>query len=144
MPGLASLKANQYYAHPRNSFWRIVADIYGFNAESEYNIRVQNLKVSGIAVWDVLQSCERSGSLDSAIISGSRICNDFELFFEQHPHIKLIAFNGSEAEKSFNQFILPKMGLREFNYSRLPSSSPAHTQALEQKIAAWRKSLLVD
>ena len=88
MPGLASLAANQYYAHPRNGFWRIMADIYGFNPASNYDSKVESLNASGVAVWDVLQSCERFGSLDSAIINGSRVCNDFQTFFEQYSEIK--------------------------------------------------------
>lgn len=142
MPGLASLKAHEYYAHPRNGFWRIMASIYGFNAQSEYDIRKENLASAGVAVWDVLRSCERPGSLDSAIINGSRICNDFQTFFLQHPNIRLIAFNGSEAENSFNKFVLPHTNLQNFTYVRLPSSSPANTQALEQKIEVWKKVLL--
>ena len=142
MPGLASLKANQYYAHPRNSFWRIMANIYGFSAEAEYLSRVESLTNSGVAVWDVLQSCERPGSLDSAIVPGTRACNDFKLFFEQFTEIELIAFNGSEAQSSFNKLVLPKIELKDFHYVRLPSTSPAHTLALEQKTNLWKKALL--
>ena len=142
MPGLASLAANQYYAHPRNGFWRIMADIYGFNPASNYDSKVESLNASGVAVWDVLQSCERFGSLDSAIINSSRVCNDFQTFFEQYSEIKLIGFNGSEAQKSFNKLVLPKVYLKDLSYVLLPSTSPANTQSLEQKIAVWKKGLL--
>lgn len=144
MPSLASLQANRYYAHPRNGFWRILADIYGFSPESNYDSKVESLTASGVAVWDVLRSCERSGSLDSAIINGSRICNDIQTFLEQYSDIKLIGFNGSEAQKSFNKFVLSRVNLKDLSYVLLPSSSPANTQALEQKIIAWRKGLLKD
>lgn len=143
MPSVASLKANQYYAHPRNTFWPILASIYGFEAKSEYASRVQSVIIHGIAIWDVLQSCERLGSLDSAIVNGSRVPNNFGLFFDQHPHIKLICFNGAEAEKSFRHFVLTQIDLKEFNFIRLPSTSPANTQSFEQKKAEWEKALLL-
>lgn len=141
MPGVVSLKENQYYAHPLNGFWRIMANIYCFNAESDYDVRVNNLMLSGIALWDVLRSCERLGSLDKDIKSGSRVCNDFKLLFDLCPNIKLIAFNGAEAEKSFNKLVLPQFNLQHLNFVRLPSSSPANTQALEEKARIWHKAL---
>ncbi|MBC7697454.1 MAG: DNA-deoxyinosine glycosylase [Bacteroidia bacterium] len=141
MPGVISLKENQYYAHPSNGFWRIMASIYGFNAKSDYNIRVNNLILSDIALWDVLRSCERLGSLDSDIRNGSRICNDFKFLFNHCPNIKLIAFNGVEAEKSFNKFVMPQFDIQHLTFIRLPSSSPANTQALKEKILIWRQGL---
>jgi TDG/mug DNA glycosylase family protein len=146
MPGVLSLKAGQYYAHPRNAFWPIMASLYDFSLASSYESRVQSLKDSHIAVWDVLHSCVRVGSLDSAIVNGSRIANDFRSFFKHHPNITLIAFNGSEAEKSFKTYVLRELDLREVGigdvtFVRLPSSSPAHTKSLEQKIEAWKRAL---
>ena len=142
MPGIMSLKANQYYAHPRNAFWRIMAEVYQFKVPSEYGSRIEYLKASGLAVWDVLKSCERSGSLDSRIVNGTRVCNDFKQFFDRHPNIKSIGFNGLEAEKSFNRFVLPGLSKKDFRYTRLPSTSPANTQAFQDKMLAWRTFLL--
>lgn len=141
MPGAASLEANQYYAHPRNAFWRMMGSLYGFDASLPYKDRVQNLMAAGVAVWDVLHTCVRIGSLDSAIEHDSQIANDFAWFFEQYPSIRLVGFNGAKAEKSFNTLSLPKLKLAEIRFVRLPSSSPAHVQPLEQKIAAWRNAL---
>ncbi|MES2490826.1 MAG: DNA-deoxyinosine glycosylase [Pseudomonadota bacterium] len=141
MPGVLSLKANQYYAHPRNAFWPIMASVYGFDAESPYENRVEKLKASGVALWDVLHSCIRPGSLDSAIEAGSRVPNDFLSFFQQHPQIKRVIFNGAEAEKSFNTYVLPHLKVSGITFTRLPSSSPAHAVSLEQKISAWRAVL---
>jgi double-stranded uracil-DNA glycosylase len=141
MPSVASLNANQYYAHPRNAFWRIMANIFKFSADLPYEARVEALKVSGVALWDVLHSCARSGSLDSAIEAGSRVPNNFQTFFKNHPNIQKIGFNGAEAEKSFNRYVLPNIISKGICFIRLPSSSPAHAVSLERKIEAWRKVL---
>ena len=158
MPGVLSLKANQYYAHPRNGFWPIMANIYGFKSDIEYEQRTACLIKHQVAVWDVLQCCVRPGSLDSSIVNGSRIANDFKTFFEQHPNIKLIAFNGAEAEKSFRTLVLKSMVLKNMDlknlvlnqassngvkYVLLPSTSPANTQSLQSKTNVWKKALLM-
>lgn len=142
MPGVLSLKAKQYYAHPRNAFWRIMASVYGFSAELPYESRVEKLKASRVALWDVLHECARVGSLDSAIEKGSRVPNDFQSFFQQYPQIRCVAFNGAEAEKSFNKFALPHLNISGIRFVRLPSSSPAHAISFDQKIAAWRMALV--
>lgn len=142
MPGVLSLQAHQYYAHPRNAFWHIMAQLYGFNVALPYAERVEKLKTSGLALWDVLHTCVRPGSLDSAIAHGTRVPNDFTLFFAQHPHIELVGFNGTEAEKSFNRHVLPHVNVSEMRFVRLPSSSPAHAaQSLTQKVSAWQQAL---
>lgn len=141
MPGVASLNAQQYYAHPRNGFWPIMARIAGFDAADPYDARVVALTDAGIAVWDVLQSCVRSGSLDSAIQAGTRVPNDFASFFAQHPGIRLVCFNGAEAQQSFARHVLPTLRVEGVGFVRLPSTSPAHVMALERKLAAWQEAL---
>ncbi len=141
MPGVASLNAQQYYAHPRNNFWRIMACIAGFDAAAPYEARVEALTRSGIALWDVLQSCVRPGSLDSSIQAGTRVPNDFASFFNAHPGIQLVCFNGTEAQQSFARHVLPDLRVEGLRYVRLPSTSPAHALAFEQKLAAWRAAL---
>lgn len=141
MPGVASLEAGQYYAHPRNAFWPIMASLCGFSAELPYARRVAALKSTGIALWDVLQSCHRPGSLDAAIASGSRVPNDFRAFFAAHPGIRLVAFNGAEAERSFKALVLPQIDVYGIRCVRLPSTSPAHAVPVERKLAAWREAL---
>jgi double-stranded uracil-DNA glycosylase len=85
-----------------------------------------------------LHACVRVGSLDSAIQSGSRVPNEFQPFFQQHPDIKVVGFNGAEAEKSFNTYVLPHLTVSGITFVRLPSSSPAHAVSFEKKVAAWR------
>lgn len=141
MPGVASLTAQQYYAHPHNSFWPIMARIAGFDAAAPYEVRVAALACAGIAVWDVLQSCVRPGSLDSAIQAGTRVANDFAWFFAQHPGIRLVGFNGAEAQQSFVRYVQPNLRMAGVRFVRLPSTSPAHAMAFERKLAAWREAL---
>lgn len=86
MPGAKSLFHDQYYAHPQNQFWRLMGDIYGATPDLAYNERLKILKEHGIAVWDVLQSCVREGSMDSDIKHATP--NDFSIFFKKYPSIK--------------------------------------------------------
>ena len=141
MPGVASLQKQQYYAHPRNSFWPIMARVVGFDATAPYDERVAALTGSGIALWDVLRSCVRPGSLDSSIEAGSRVPNDFAAFFSAHPGVKLVCFNGAEAQQSFGKLVLPHLGVPDIHYIRLPSTSPAHPVPFERKLAVWREAL---
>jgi hypoxanthine-DNA glycosylase len=141
MPGVASLGAQQYYAHPRNSFWPIMASIAGFDASAPYGVRVEALTRSGVALWDVLQSCVRPGSLDSSIQAGTRVPHDFAEFFRGHADIRLVCFNGAEAQKSYDRHVLPHLTIADVRYVRLPSTSPAHPVAFERKLAVWRVAI---
>jgi len=142
MPGERSLAANQYYAHPRNAFWPIMGRILGFDPDIVYAERLQILMNSGIALWDVLQSCVRRGSLDASIANGSRTLNDFATLFRKFLEIKTICFNGAEAERSFIRFVEPKLQLRGTACIRLPSTSPAHASiSFERKLAQWYHAL---
>jgi hypoxanthine-DNA glycosylase len=135
MPSVMSLGAQEYYANPRNAFWRIMGDIFGFDASAPYEVRTASLRAHGIAVWDVLRSCRRVGSLDSAVEPGSMVANDFGRLFEGHPRITRVFFNGAAAEKNFNRLVRVAPDLQ---YWRLPSTSPAHTMHYPVKLAAWR------
>ena len=139
MPGKASLEANQYYAHPRNAFWKIIERACGVDCEMSYADRVEILTANRIALWDVLKTCTRESSLDSDIVESSIVPNDFESFFAAHPNLNRIYFNGAMAEKSYRKHVLPRLGEQSrLRYARLPSTSPAHAAlTLEAKITAW-------
>ncbi len=137
MPGNKSLEQKQYYAHPSNAFWKIMGELVGAKPDILYEERLRLLKSSSIALWDVLASCERKTSLDSHIRKES--ANDFAAFFARHPQITQVFFNGSKAEQCFRKFVQGKQALPPLQFSRLPSTSPAHaTKNYADKLQAWR------
>lgn len=141
MPGKASLLANQYYAHPRNAFWPIIAELFGIPVSLPYAQRCRRLRQQRMAVWDVLKTCTRTSSLDSDIDETSIVTNDFAEFFAGHRRIQRIYFNGAAAEKMFCRYVLPTLDQRvmEIPRQRLPSTSPANASySFEHKLACWR------
>ncbi len=142
MPGQESLAASQYYANRRNAFWKIMAQLLGFDPDAAYEDRLHELKTARIALWDVLQSCTRVGSLDAKIDSGSITVNDFQSFFRTHDKIRAVFFNGAKAESAYRQHVLPTVSTAAVSYMRLPSTSPAHASlSYEQKLHVWRTAL---
>lgn len=140
MPGAKSLQLQQYYGHPHNAFWKIMGQLFGFDAAAmPYAQRLAALQAHGVALWDVLASCERAGSLDSAIVDDSIVANDFAAFFAAHPAIQRVCFNGAKAESVFRRHVLPQLVTpHAIDYVRLPSTSPAHAgMPLAAKLAAW-------
>jgi len=140
MPGAESLKQQQYYAHPRNAFWPIMAALTHLNVTASYQQRCDAIAANGIAVWDVLKACHRPGSLDQHIDADTVEANDFCAFFSRHPNIRAVFFNGAKAEQLFNREVLPELEprLQALSYLRLPSTSPAHAaMTLQQKIKKW-------
>ena len=140
MPGKASLRANQYYAHPQNCFWKILDELLGIDPDGPYAERTQSLRVHGVAVWDVLKSCTRTSSLDHDIVEASIVVNEFGDFFRKHPQIRAICFNGAKAEASYKRHVLPRIsGLGPAQMCRLPSTSPANASiSYERKRNAWQ------
>lgn len=140
MPGIASLQAGQYYAHPRNGFWPVMESLWGVPAAASYASRVRAVKQAGIAIWDVLASCRRRSSLDSDIDADSVEVNDFAWFFRAHRALRVIAFNGGTAVKLFRRHVLPGLDApaRDLPLVQLPSTSPAHARlSLAAKRRAW-------
>lgn len=140
MPGAASLEAGQYYAHPRNQFWSIMGTLFGAHPALPYAERLAVMTGAGLALWDVLSSCERRGSLDSAIDPRSARANDFVTFLARHAGIRRVLFNGKLAETCFRRDVMPH--IRPLDVLRLPSTSPAHAGLpAASKLQAWRAAL---
>jgi hypoxanthine-DNA glycosylase len=142
MPGAASLRAAQYYAHPRNQFWPIMGELVGADPALPYAQRLDRLTAAGIALWDVFSRCEREGSLDADIVDDTAIANDFAGLFDSQPTIRTVLLNGGKAEQGFRRFVLPALADRELACVRLPSTSPAHAALRpEHKLLTWRQAL---
>ena len=134
LPGDASLKATQYYAHPQNGFWRLIGGVIGRDlAALPYPHRLEALKVSGVGLWDVIASAERAGSLDAAIRSPETA--DLRALIGGLPALGAVAFNGATAAKMGRRVLgVAPEGVALID---LPSSSPAHARPLSEKAIAW-------
>lgn len=142
MPGVESLRAGEYYAHPRNAFWQIMGELVGASREMAYGTRLRRLRQSGIALWDVLAACAREGSLDTAIDANTIIANDLVTFLARHQRISHVYFNGATAERCFLRHVQPALEPERLRLHRLPSTSPAHAAlGYTAKLRAWRKVL---
>ncbi|MEO8753870.1 MAG: DNA-deoxyinosine glycosylase [Casimicrobiaceae bacterium] len=131
-PGDASLAARQYYAHPRNHFWPVLALIVGEPlAAMPYAARLARLRVHRIGVWDTIVACERAGSLDGAIRAATS--GEAERVRRVAPAVALVCFNGKTAARA-----LPAWHAAGYATLALPSTSPAYTRPLAEKLAAWR------
>lgn len=141
MPSAASLRAGEYYAHPRNQFWAIMGRLFGAGLDLQYAERCRRLVACHVAVWDVIGRCERRGSLDSDIEASSIAVNDFAAFFRRHRRVGFVFFNGLKAEQVYDRQVrakTPEAG-RALEYRRLPSTSPAHAAlSIEDKLRQWR------
>ncbi|MEN3297068.1 MAG: hypothetical protein V7642_6321 [Burkholderiales bacterium] len=136
-PGEASLAAQQYYAHPRNQFWRLLSAILGEDlAGLPYQERLKRLQAHRIGLWDVIDVCAREGSLDTAIRHAE--ANDFSVLKHQCPALERVCFNGKTSGK-----FEPQFAAAGFETLVLPSSSPANAQfSFEEKLAVWENIIL--
>lgn len=140
MPGVPSLRQQQYYANPRNAFWRIIAALFDIDVASPYAQRTEAMIAKRLALWDVMKHCRRDGSLDASIESGSIVTNDFSGFLVQHPCIERIFFNGGKAEQEYLRRVRPTLPevMQQISTQRLPSTSPANARlSFEQKLQQW-------
>lgn len=137
-PGVRSLQLQQYYAHPQNQFWRLLQALWPQHAQplrGDYAGRCEWLLARGLGLWDVYDSCEREGSLDSAIRAAQ--VNDFAGLRQRFPDLKLALHNGGESYKHAQQ--TEALGLTAI---KLPSTSPANASwSFEKKLQAWREAL---
>jgi hypoxanthine-DNA glycosylase len=135
-PGAASLAAQQYYAHPRNQFWRLLGALLGEPlADLEYADRAVRVLAHRVGIWDVLDACRRPGSLDADIRDPRP--NDFVVLRRLAPRLARVLFNGGTAGRFARHFAAAGFGT-----AVLPSSSPAHAgRSYEQKLALWRAAM---
>ncbi|MGE4488448.1 MAG: DNA-deoxyinosine glycosylase [Kiritimatiellales bacterium] len=155
MPGVESLRQQQYYAHPRNLFWNFMGELFGAGRDLTYEERLAALRKDRVALWDVAHTCRREGSLDSNMTDVE--ANDFPALFKTAPHIHTVFFNGQKAAALFHKLVFPSLfpvaevpdlGKRrghgprptELKLVTLPSTSPANASIpLAKKKAAWKQ-----
>ncbi|HEY0179383.1 MAG TPA: DNA-deoxyinosine glycosylase [Dokdonella sp.] len=146
-PSLRSLAMQQSYAHPHNLFWPFMGELYAAGPELPYSERIARLHAAGIGIWDVLERCERPGSLDSAIVAASEVPNDVPSLLCAHPGIAAIALNGAKAHQVFARRIAPAIDaerLARLEILALPSTSPANASIPRAvKLERWRALLRV-
>lgn len=137
MPGAVSLAQQEYYANPRNHFWKIICTFFEILPIPEkFEEKIQILKSNKIGLWDVLENCERKGSLDIHIKNHNE--NDFIALFQKYPAINKIVFNGKQSHAFFTK----RFGqIKGITYYVMPSTSPANTMTFEQKLKIWSSCL---
>lgn len=141
MPGVASLEAVQYYAHPRNVFWPIMGELFGIDASTDYARRVAQISRQPVVLWDTLKRCYRPGSLDSAITRDSVEANEIPELLEEYAQIRAVACNGAASANYFRKLVLPRIS-ESIELLPMPSTSPANAAMnFDQKLAAWRHLL---
>lgn len=134
MPGPESLRQNQYYAYPANSFWRIVFSLWGQNAPADYVLRTEFLRQKRIALWDTLARCARKGAGDSQIKQAD--LNDIAGFLALHPQVEAVFCNG---RASYNYFMRGFGRTLNVKCHYLPSTSPAYAaMSYEKKFESWK------
>jgi len=142
LPGKTSIVAGEYYAHPRNSFWRIMRELFGI--AGDYDERCTHLSDCRLALWDVLRASVRRGSLDADIQRASASANDFGLFLRTHENIEVLGFNGKKAEQLFRAMV-PKEHYQHVRLVGLPSTSPAYAaMPFAGKLQLWAAGLDIE
>ncbi|UMQ43489.1 DNA-deoxyinosine glycosylase [Chryseobacterium sp. Y16C] len=136
IPGVKSLEKQQYYGHPQNKFWKIIFELFNESFTDDYEEKINVLKKHHIALWDVIDSCERKGSLDSEIRNEE--ANQIEELLEEYPNIHAIFCNGGKFYKNLQKILGKNYKIPIF---LLPSTSPLHTVSFEKKLEEWKRVL---
>lgn len=132
VPGVKSLEMQQYYAHPQNQFWKIIFKLFEEDFTADYQKRTEIIRKNKIALWDVIDSCEREGSLDTKIRNEEH--NDILKILRDHPNIKAVFCNGQKSFKNLKKILGKESEILIFV---LPSTSPLHTVSFDKKLAEW-------
>ncbi|MCL1500994.1 DNA-deoxyinosine glycosylase [Xanthomonas nasturtii] len=141
MPGVASLEAARYYAHPRNRFWPLMHALLGIDTAASYASRLDALLDHRVGLWDVIGQCERRGSLDTAIVADSIVVNPLPALLVTLPQLRMVACNGAAAAQAWRRHVQPLLSseLRAVPVAALPSTSPANAAwSLPRLAAAWQ------
>jgi double-stranded uracil-DNA glycosylase len=140
-PSVLSLQKQEYYGNPRNAFWPLMAELLGRPPGEDYAARTRMLLEARIALWDVLASAERPGSLDASIVATTAAVNDFEAFFAGHQQVRAVFFNGRTARAFWDRRVMGGQRVPSgLALTTLPSTSPANAAlTLAEKVAAWRQ-----
>lgn len=136
IPGVKSLEKQQYYGHPQNKFWKIIFELFNENFTDNYEEKINILKKHRIALWDVIDSCERKGSLDSEI--KNEAANQIEQLLENYPNIEAVFCNGGKSYKNLKKILGKNFRVPIY---QMPSTSPLHTVSFEKKFEEWKKIL---
>ncbi|MCB9532086.1 MAG: DNA-deoxyinosine glycosylase [Myxococcales bacterium] len=143
IPGVASLAAGEYYAHPRNLFWDAVEEAFGVRRSGDYAARVDALNARGIGLWDMIGECIRPGSADAAIVRGSVVANEVAELYRSRPHLQFALCNGKTAARLFARHVVPALDCPvPVTWFSLPSTSPAYAAMPRgERVAVWASTL---
>ncbi|CAD7797679.1 hypothetical protein CHRY9390_00209 [Chryseobacterium aquaeductus] len=133
IPGVKSLEKQQYYGHPQNKFWKIIFELFHEEFTEDYAERIAVLKKNHVALWDVIDSCERKGSLDSEIKNEE--ANQIAELLKEYPNVKAIFCNGGKSYKNLQKLLGKNFRIPIY---LLPSTSPLHTISFERKLEDWK------
>lgn len=133
VPGVKSLQMQQYYAHPQNHFWKIIFELLGEEFTFDYEKRIEIISKNNIALWDVIDTCNREGSLDTKIRNEEH--NDILKLLNAHPPIRAIFCNGQKSFKNLKKILGKESEIPVFV---LPSTSPLHTIPFDKKLNGWK------
>ena len=140
LPSQLSLKKQEYYGNPQNAFWRVMGELFSAGPDQSYTKRANTLRQNSIAVWDVLRSSVRPGSMDADIEMSTATPNDFPAFFDAHQSIELVCFNGKKARELYERLVAPQLSgnIGQLEYKSMPSTSPAYaSMSFEEKVRQW-------
>jgi TDG/mug DNA glycosylase family protein len=140
LPSQLSLHSGEYFGNPNNVFWKIMGELVDAGPENSYDVRAQRMIAARLAVWDVLRSAVRPGSLDANIDRETAKANDFCKFLREHSQIELVCFNGQKAAALFERLVIrkDKSWNDRLSLVTLPSTSPAHaSMSFEEKLSQW-------
>ena len=147
LPSQQSLQKHEYYGNPQNAFWRVMGELFDAGPEIPYPNRAAKLARRGIAVWDVLHSSVRPGSMDAAIELSTATPNDFLSFYDAHPGLELLCFNGKKAAELYARLVAPQgiATIANIEFRTMPSTSPAYaSMTFAEKVRHWSVIRLSD